>query len=206
MRKIYSWDKVDTSLWRIATLNDLCSELSILNKYGSTGTIYHLLIKSLSPSSQKLYSSPSKIWWVLCARTSSNSLRTSLQKYKKMQKWDNYFRGRRDVRRVTVTQLFTDHELCGRHCHKLYIGYYKNPLLESLNHSLGTLKCSAKFQEPGYLNTIEENGSIEDRECTNLQMDCKATGTINIPSRTARLLQWERIVEIIRFLRAQSCS
>lgn len=51
-----------------------------------------------------------------------------------------------------------------------------------MNQLLGTIRCFVQFWEPGELNTVEEQGTIEERKCAILQMNHEATCIINAPS------------------------
>lgn len=62
---------------------------------------------------------------------------------------------------VTVTQLFTDNEICAENRLKLYPDHYNKNLLMPIHHLLGTTRCSVQFWEQGKLSSTEDHGTIE---------------------------------------------
>lgn len=78
--------RIYMSRWRTATPNEHFFEPMIHNEDSIPGAVHDPSSKALSSSPHKHYASSAQSWWSLWFTTSSNILRASLKKSKRMHK------------------------------------------------------------------------------------------------------------------------
>lgn len=105
-----------------------------------------------------------------------------------------------DASMITAPQLFTDNDICGRHCTPLYADNYIRNLLAAKKQSLRSIGCFVKFREPGELNIKEDHGTMKDNV---LQIDYEDKCFFNVQnfrSKSHFSYEWQNQVVCLQSL------